>query len=358
MSLALPSSGTAVLRNGHELNTNLSQHAKVTLDKDARYPASAQPPPTRKNSMSYPYQQKPTIAVCGATGLQGGSVVRFLIQDGTFHVRALTRDVTSPAALQLAATGAEVVRCDYNDVPSIHSAFSGCYGVFAVTTSWESGPDAERQQGYNLVYCAKAESVRHFIWSTLERAAFPVPHRDSKDDIDSYLRSSGVPFTSLVATMTFESMADSTILKPMRAGLVGEWTIPTDSGIPCFCAADTGGFVLAILKNPQQWLGQTLTMITDFVSPRQYFQLLGDASRKVIRASELSLEQFNRIPNMPQPPVPKEFWLNIKHLINNPTWPTAQIATCRALFPNAISLRAWISNNQAALLYAATNPSS
>lgn len=41
---------------------------------------------------------KKIVAVVGATGVQGGSVVRSLLDDGTFAVRGFTRNVDSKAA--------------------------------------------------------------------------------------------------------------------------------------------------------------------------------------------------------------------------------------------------------------------
>ena len=76
---------------------------------------------------------KKIIAVVGSTGTQGGSVVRSLLADGTFSVRALTRKVDGEAAQKLKAAGVEVVAADLEDVESLKKAFKGAYGVFGVT---------------------------------------------------------------------------------------------------------------------------------------------------------------------------------------------------------------------------------
>lgn len=56
---------------------------------------------------------KQTIVVFGATGKQGGSVVKSLLADpkaaSQYHVKAVTRDATKDSAKQLSALGAEVV---------------------------------------------------------------------------------------------------------------------------------------------------------------------------------------------------------------------------------------------------------
>ncbi|KAI5118503.1 hypothetical protein M0805_004003 [Coniferiporia weirii] len=150
---------------------------------------------------------KPIVAVTGATGLQGGSVARFLLADGTFRVRVLTRKPDSANALELAAHGAEVVVADYSNFASLVTAFTSVYGVFGLTNYWESMSSAkEVGEGIALVDAAKACGVQHFVWSTVAAN----PDRDaenwiSKASVDEHLRSSGVPRTSLYTTFYFEN---------------------------------------------------------------------------------------------------------------------------------------------------------
>src|SRR6187402_474305 len=82
--------------------------------------------------------EKKIIAVVGATGAQGGCLVRAILSDpnGGFAVRAITRDPGSAAAKELAALGAEVVAGDTDDQASIDRAFAGAYGAFCVTFFW------------------------------------------------------------------------------------------------------------------------------------------------------------------------------------------------------------------------------
>src|SRR5579863_815010 len=81
---------------------------------------------------------KKIIAVLGATGAQGGGLVRAILADknGGFAVRAITRDVNSDKARELAKAGAEVVAGDVDDLESLRKAFAGAHGVFGVTFFW------------------------------------------------------------------------------------------------------------------------------------------------------------------------------------------------------------------------------
>src|SRR5512135_2661329 len=89
------------------------------------------------------------IAVVGATGAQGGGLVRAILSDpqGGFAARAITRDVKSEKAKELATLGAEVVAADVNDVESLKGAFKGAYGVYCVTFFWaDFSPENEIAQ--------------------------------------------------------------------------------------------------------------------------------------------------------------------------------------------------------------------
>ncbi len=93
---------------------------------------------------------KKIIAVVGATGAQGGGLVRAILADpsGGFAVRALTRDVNSDKAKALARLGAEVVAANVDDVESMKRAFKGAHGAYCVTFFWDHfSPDREKAAG-------------------------------------------------------------------------------------------------------------------------------------------------------------------------------------------------------------------
>ena len=72
---------------------------------------------------------KKTIAVVGATGAQGGGLVRAILEDagGGFRVRAITRNVNGEKTQELARAGAEVVAADTDDAESMKRALAGAY---------------------------------------------------------------------------------------------------------------------------------------------------------------------------------------------------------------------------------------
>src|SRR3989441_2156472 len=108
---------------------------------------------------------KKLIAVIGATGHQGGAVVRALQAGGQFKVRALTRNPDKHRDL-----ADEVVEADLNRPETLAAAFEGAHGVFLVTNfgaraRWEEGTN-ELKQATAAVRAAKDSGVKHSIWST------------------------------------------------------------------------------------------------------------------------------------------------------------------------------------------------
>jgi uncharacterized protein YbjT (DUF2867 family) len=147
------------------------------------------------------------IAVIGATGQQGGAVLRALQAGGQFKVRALSRNPDKHREL-----AAEVVKADLNRPETLKAAFERAYGVFLVTNSWEKGTD-ELKQATAAVRAAKDASVKHFIWSTLpdveaiSGGKFHVPHFTGKAKIDRVVEEAGfVNHTFVIAPFYYQNL--------------------------------------------------------------------------------------------------------------------------------------------------------
>src|SRR5215472_17535237 len=95
-----------------------------------------------------------TVFVTGATGKQGGSVVRHMLGRG-WKIRALTRDPESRTATALAKKGVDIVQGNLEDPSSFEHALRGAYGVYSVQDYWSIGAKREVQQGKNLAEAAK-----------------------------------------------------------------------------------------------------------------------------------------------------------------------------------------------------------
>lgn len=169
--------------------------------------------------------EKRIIAVVGATGAQGGGLVRAILndKDGDFAVRAITRDANSEKAKALTALGADVVAADLDNAESVQQAFKGAYGAFCVTFFWNHfSPDKEISHAKTMAEAAKRADVKHVIWSTLEdtrkwiplsdnrmptlMGKYKVPHLDAKSEADRFFVDAGVSTTFLLASFYWDNM--------------------------------------------------------------------------------------------------------------------------------------------------------
>ncbi|KAJ7232451.1 hypothetical protein B0H12DRAFT_192213 [Mycena haematopus] len=152
----------------------------------------------------------PLVAVVGATGTQGGSVVRALADSPKpYRVRGFTRDAAKPAALELAKLGVEVVVVSLvvENRDEVFKAFAGADFAFLVTNFWEHlSVERETAEGRLLIDASKAAAVSGIIWSglpsitTLSNNKYThVWHFDGKAAVTAYGRASGVPFVDVQA---------------------------------------------------------------------------------------------------------------------------------------------------------------
>ena len=145
---------------------------------------------------------KPIIVITGATGAQGGSVLRALKATGHFSLRAVTRNPQSETAQALAKSGVEVVKGDATDAQSMERAFAGAWGAFLVTSFWDPAaglaPDTDLVQGKIMVDAAVAAGVKFVVWSSrhdieaISGGKLDVPHYTLKNKGEQYIRSVGL----------------------------------------------------------------------------------------------------------------------------------------------------------------------
>src|SRR5919201_6651814 len=142
--------------------------------------------------------QERVIVVTGATGRQGGAVVRHLLQDG-WHVRALTRKPASPKAQSLATHGAELVAGDMGNRASLVNAFHGAYGIYSVQNPMISGPEAEVRQGKLVADVAKEVGVQTLVYGSAGtgHTATRIGSWESKLQVEAHMRAIDLPVTVL-----------------------------------------------------------------------------------------------------------------------------------------------------------------
>jgi uncharacterized protein YbjT (DUF2867 family) len=222
--------------------------------------------------------EKKIIAVLGATGSQGGGLVRRILADpsGEFAARALTRNPDSEGARALADIGAEVVRADVDDAASIRAALEGAHGAYFVTFFWEHfSPDRELAQARMLAEAAREAGLQHVIWSTLEDTRnwvpldddrmptlmerFKVPHFDAKGEANAFFAEAGVPTTLLLTSFYWDNLIHFG-MEPQR-GEDGSLTFAIamgDKRLPGIAAQDIGKAAYGIFQEGEQHIGRTV----------------------------------------------------------------------------------------------------
>lgn len=254
------------------------------------------------------------IAVVGATGAQGGGLVRAILNDksGGFAARALTRDVNSDKARALAKLGAEVVAANLDDIESLKRAFAQTYGAFCVTNFWEHFlPEKEFTQAKNMAQAAKHAGLQHVIWSTLEDTRrwvplsdnrmptlldkYKVPHFDAKGEADKEFTEFGVPTTFLLTSFYWDNM----IYFGMgpKKGPDGKLAITFPMGdkkLPGIAAEDIGKCALGIFRKGPEFVGKTVGIAGEHLTGAQMAAALTKALGQEVRYNDVPPEVYRR----------------------------------------------------------------
>jgi uncharacterized protein YbjT (DUF2867 family) len=231
-----------------------------------------------------------TIAVVGATGAQGGGLVRAILADpqGGFRARAITRKVDSDKAKALAAAGAEVVAADADDPSSLERAMAGAHGAFCVTPFWEHfSAERELKQAAAMARATKAAGVKHAVWSTLEdtRLSFPlddprlktlqgkykVPHFDAKGEADAIFAAEAAPTSYVMVAFYWENFIF--FGQGPRRGTDGKLVFALPFGgskLPGIAAEDVGRCALGIFRRGPEAAGQRFGIAGEVLSGNEY----------------------------------------------------------------------------------------
>ncbi|SHG71160.1 Uncharacterized conserved protein YbjT, contains NAD(P)-binding and DUF2867 domains [Flavobacterium fluvii] len=223
-------------------------------------------------------ENKKVITVFGATGAQGGGLVRAILADknSDFSVRAVTRDANSEKAKGLAQLGAQIVVADIDDVQSIKKALEGAYGAYFVTFFWEHfSVEKEQQEVANFIKAAKEVHLKHIIWSTLEdtrnwmsldddrmptlQGKYKVPHFDGKGEADKFFVDAGLPTTFLRTSFYWDNFIHFGM--GPKKGEDGNYyiTLPMDTKkLAGIAADDIGKCAYGIFKKGSQVIGKTI----------------------------------------------------------------------------------------------------
>jgi len=235
------------------------------------------------------------ILVLGATGGQGGAVADALLAHGA-RVRVMVRRPGEPKAWRLAVRGVEVLSGSLDDRAALGAAMRGVDAVFALTTPFEAGVDAEIAQGRAIVAAAANAQVPHLVFSSVAGANqhTGVPHFDSKAIIEDELAASALSYTITAPTYFFDNALGGT--DRIQAGML-DLPLPPDRPLQQLAHPDLGAFVAKVLRSPGPYVGQRVELASDAVTPVQMAEALSAAVGRPVRFEQTPLESI-RSPDM------------------------------------------------------------
>jgi uncharacterized protein YbjT (DUF2867 family) len=226
---------------------------------------------------------KLNVLVTGATGKQGGHLVRELLARG-HSVRALTRKPESPAAAELADRGVTIVPGNFDDEGSLERAARGVDTVFAMSTPFEGGAKTETNEGINIVRAAVRVRVKHLVYSSVAGAdrATGIPHFDSKFEVEKEIRRSGVPFT-IVAPVFF---MDNFLAEWMAAGIAAgsiAIAVPATRRLQQIAVEDIAQFTVLVIERRESFLGKRIDIASDELTLTTATAAISEASGRPIK---------------------------------------------------------------------------
>jgi len=237
---------------------------------------------------------KLTVLVTGATGKQGGHLVRELLDRG-HSIRALTRKPESPAAAALAAGGVTIVRGDFEDQGSLERAARGVDTVFAMATPFEIGDKAEIREGVNIVRAASAVGVSHLVYSSVAGAdrATGIPHFDSKFEVEKEVRRSGVPFTIIAPVFFMENFLADYMAAGLAQGSISI-AVPATRRLQQIAVADIAQFTALVIERRGSFLGKRIDIASDELTLATTAAILSAVSGRHIEYTALPIDSVRQ----------------------------------------------------------------
>jgi uncharacterized protein YbjT (DUF2867 family) len=255
---------------------------------------------------------KKTIVVVGATGAQGGGLVRAILNDPDheFNVRAITTNVISDKAKELIKLGAEVVAANLDDADSLKNAFHGAYGAYCVTFFWNHfSPEKEMAHAKAMAEAASYAKIKHVIWSTLDdtrkwiplsddrmptlKGKYKVPHFDAKGESNHFFTGLGLPVTLLNTSFYWDNFIYFG-LGP-RKGPDGKLAITMPMGdkkLPGIAAADIGKCALGIFKAGNKYIGKSIGIAGEHLTGKQIAETFSHVLGKEVVYNSVTPEVY------------------------------------------------------------------
>lgn len=288
---------------------------------------------------------KQTVVVCGSTGHQGGAVVGQMLKRPNWNVIAFSRNPDSPGTQVLKKIGVTVRQADLEDKSSLIEAFREAHCVFGVTQPWspdykKCNPDAEIEQGRNIVDACLQTGVKHLVLSTashMKKGRTGIPHVDSKLDIEEYTMKSEIPYTFLRPAQFMDNIGQPYF--PVKKGRVRGF-VDGDAKVPYVATDDIGMFAALAFEDPDGFVRKGINLIGDFVSGKE----LCDTLSRIRKGEKF---KYSTVPKILMRIFAKEFYVMriAFEEFGRPPYThdvTAEIDKCRGLHPGLMSVEQYL----------------
>ena len=307
--------------------------------------------------------EKKVIAIMGATGAQGGGLVRAIHTDrtGSFAARAITRKLDSEKARALAALGVEVVVGDADDPPSLERAFAGTYGAFCVTNFWEHfSAEREGAQATAMARATRRAGVQHVVWSTLEdtrkwvplddgrlptlQGKYKVPHFDSKGAVDRVFAGEAAPTTYLLAAFYWENFLYFGM--GPRKGPDGELVLAMPLGgvkLPGIAAEDIGKCAQGVFRRGTSTVGQRIGVAGEVLSGQEMAAKMADHLGRKVTFNDVPFDVYRGLGFPGAEDLGNMF--QFQAMLGDEFLRSRNPELARSLNPALLSLDAWLSAN-------------
>jgi uncharacterized protein YbjT (DUF2867 family) len=232
------------------------------------------------------------VLVIGATRGQGGAVARRLLERG-HRVRAFARSADSSAGRELERLGAKVWSGSFDDPDSVWRAARGADAVFAMSTPFEAGFEAEVRQGANVLEAAKDAGVRHLIYSSVAGAnrGTGIPHFETKAELERRLAGLDLSHTILAPVAFMESLLAPGALATLGRGALTA-ALPPSRPLQQLALADLASCVALVLEQRERFLGRRIEIASDELTGVEQALILSEVCGREIRCLELPLERM------------------------------------------------------------------
>lgn len=304
---------------------------------------------------------KKLVVVMGATGAQGGSLVQALLKDGSYAVRAVSRDPTSEASKKLAAQGVEVVKAHANNKDELVDAFKGAYAVFAVTNFWDkeilmNDHSLEEKQGKIIVDAVAETKPQHFLYSSLPYTAQisknkydKVVHFDGKARVEEYAKTKDINATFVHASFY---MTNLIYFMPPQVNANGEveWVGPMRPEAPVAMIdipGDWGNVCLGVLKaGPAATKNLDVNVAGEYISFQQVVDTFTKVTGRKAVYKQIPREDYKNalVPTM-GPIVSEEFVQMLEYFDEFGYFGGASIEPVKKFNPNMTTFAKWVEQS-------------